>query len=240
MKKMRIVSSASFGMLTVASVTAYFLRYASERRIWVHLTVGALLLVLSAILALLAGKRIWACVVLCVNNAIALGFLLRAWYIFRGFDNSLLLMLGVSAAAVAYLWIFFLISRVPPLRRRPRLFTLTFVVISAVAYTVLVFTTRTTFLSTFGFYMLLELSFVFAMCKSTAEPAELVRAILLSTYSLIAVAAIIAIAAALGDADIDLDFDFSLDGADGVELGAEIVGDFASAPSRKRVERTRF
>ena len=182
MKKVGIVSLASFLILGISSVTAYFLRYAPKEALRVYPSVGIALLVLSAILALLARKSIPANSVCCAINAVALGFLIRAWYLLRGFDNPLWMMLLVSLAAVAYLWVFFVIAHVPVFKHHAKTYVILFVLISLVGYVTVVFTTKTTFVSTFGYYMLLELAFIFAMCKSTAEPAELLRAITISTY----------------------------------------------------------
>ena len=202
MKKILIVSSFSFAFLTVASVVAYFLRFLASD-VWLPLICGVLLLVISGLLAFFAKKSIAFNTVCSMISAVALGFLIRAWYINREFDNPIWMMLLVSLAAVGYLWIFFLISRIPAIRRHPTLFAILFFILSAVGYAVIVFTTVTTFVSTFGYYMLIEIAFIFAMCKSASAPCELVRAMTLSTYSLFAVAVIVAIFIALGDGDFD-------------------------------------
>ena len=227
MKKISIVSTFAFGFLAVASVVAYFLRFLGGD-VWLPLICGVLLLVISGLLAFFAKKSIAFNAVCSAISAVALGFLIRAWYINRGFDNPLWMMLLVSLGAIGYLWIFFLLSRIPIFKAHPIAFAVPFVVLSAIGYAIFVFTTVTTFVSTFGYYMLVVIAFIFAMCKSTAEPRDLVRAMTLSTYSLFAVAVIIAVFIALGDGDFDLDLDFDLDFGDGEGI-AEIAADALDA-----------
>ena len=144
-------------------------------------------------------------------------------------------MLLVSLAAVGYLWIFFLLSRIPIFKKHPIAFAVPFIVLSVILYAIIVFTTVTTFVSTFGYYALIVIAFIFAMCKSTAEPRDLVRAMTLSTYSLFAVAVIVAIFIALGDGDFDLDLDFDLDFGDGAEIAEGVLDglDVASGSKKK-------
>ncbi len=222
MKKISIVSSFAFGFLAVASVVAYLLRFLASD-VWLPIVIGVLLLVISGLLAFFAKKSIPFNAACSMISAVALGFLIRAWYINRGFDNPLWMMLLVSLAAVGYLWIFFLLSRIPIFKAHPKLFAIPCVILSAIGYAVVVFTTVTTFVSTFGYYMLVVIAFIFAMCRSAAEPRELVRAMTLSTYSLFAVAVIVAVFAALGDGDFDFDLDFDLDFGDGAEIAEGVL-----------------
>ena len=229
MKKISIVSSFAFAFLAVASIVAYLLRFVPSTQ-WVSLVIGVLLLIISGILAAFAEKSIPFNAVCSMISAVALGFLIRAWYINREFDNSLWMMLLVSLAAVAYLWLFFIITRIPLLKRHPKLVAVLFTLVSFLAYIGVVSTTVTTFVSTFGYYMLVVLAFIFAMCKSTSDSLALVRALTLSTYSLFAVALIVAIMMILGDGDFDFDLDFDLDFGDAIGEGAaEFVLDSAEA-----------
>ncbi len=234
MKKILIVSSFSFGFLALASVVAYFLRFLASD-VWLPIVIGVLLLVISGLLAFFAKKSITFNAVCSMISAVALGFLIRAWYINRGFDNPIWMMLLVSLAAVAYLWLFFLLTRIPFLRRHPMLVAVLFVLFSFVVYLVVVFSTVTTFVSTFGYYMMIEIAFIFAMCKSAASSCELVRAMTLSTYTLFAVAVIIVILILLGgDGDFDLDLDFDIDFGEGIaEVAADTI-DAVTDPSRKK------
>ena len=233
MKKISIVSTFAFGFLAVASVVAYFLRFLASD-VWLPVIIGVLLLVISGILAFFAKKSIAFNTVCSMISAVALGFLIRAWYINRGFDNPLWMMLLVSLAAVGYLWIFFLLTRIPIFKEHPIAFAVPFIVLSVILYAIIVFTTVTTFVSTFGYYALIVIAFIFAMCKSTAEPRDLVRAMTLSTYSLFAVAVIVAIFIALGDGDFDLELDFDLDFGDGAEIAEGVLDGFDVASGSKK------
>ena len=67
--------------------------------------------------------------------------------------------------------------------------------------------TKTTYVSTFGYYMLIEMAFIYAMCLEASTWQELVRNLTLSTYSVFGVAVVVGvfvlIAAGGGDADCD-------------------------------------
>ena len=65
--------------------------------------------------------------------------------------------------------------------------------------------TATEFVSTIGFYAFIEASFIFAMSLEVNNKEELIRNLTLSTYSVFAVAiivAVIGIMAAAGDATV--------------------------------------
>ncbi len=211
MKKISIVSLFSFIFLFLCSGVAVVLRNVFVNPI-VALSVGIVILVLSAVLAF-ALKESTAVNIICILlSAVSMGFLLRAWYINRGFNNSFGIMCFVSLCAVLYLWVFFALSKIPFIHRSKKCFialTVIYIVLSAVIYTVAVFKTNTTYLSTFGYYMIIELAFIFAMSLEVNSPKELIRNLALSTFSVFGVAVIVAIfvllAAAGGDADCDCD-----------------------------------
>ncbi len=233
MKKVSIVSLCSLLFLSVCSTVAYLLKNIGKDKTIPLLLIGIGALVLSGVLAFFAKRSIMLNVACSLINATALGALIRVWYMLRGFNNSLPLMLAVSLAATAYLWLFWLLAKIPVFNRHTKLFMILFVLLSLAAYITVVFTTKTTFVSTFGYYMIIVLAFIFAMCKSTDEPSELVRAVTLSTYSVFAVAFIVGLAILL-DGDIDLDLDFSLD-----DEGSEIAVDMASDAAESAVEAKR-
>ena len=84
-----------------------------------------------------------------------------------------------------------------------------YVIISAVIYFIVVAKAETTYVSTFGYYMIIELAFIFAMSLEVNSREELIRNLALSTYSVFIVAIIAAvfiiIAALGGDCDCDCD-----------------------------------
>ena len=72
--------------------------------------------------------------------------------------------------------------------------------------------TKTTYVSTFGYYVIIEIAFIFAMCKNQNKMQKLFKDIVLSTYSIFVVAIIIAIimlgADSIDGIDPSLDPDF--------------------------------
>ena len=82
--------------------------------------------------------------------------------------------------------------------------------ITVIIYFILVCAVKTTFLSTFGYYLIIEFAFIFAMCADADAISELLFNITVSTYSVFIVAIIIAICMFAGDG-----FDLPIDGGDG-------------------------
>ena len=217
MKRLGIVSLASLLFLLICSSVAYLLRFLPLDNPWWYLVIGLSVLLLSAVAAII-GRKIFVLNAVCFFvSAVALGACIRAWYIFRGFDNPFWLMALVSVAAVLYLSFFFLLSRIPIFERHPAQFVAAFLLISLAGYLVLVFTTKTTYVSTFGYYMLIELAFVIAVYAESGSLRELFRAIALSTFSVFGIIVFIAVMmlAASGGGDCDCDLDGSCcDGCD--------------------------
>ncbi len=211
MKKITIVSLASFLFLLLASGTAIITRYLFDEA-ESALFVGIAILIGSGITAIVIRERKIINVICFFINSIAMGILIRAWYIFRGFDNTFLTMMLVSLATVLYLWVFFALSKIPFIHKSKALYTVLcvlYVSISALAYVIAVTKTHTTYLSTFGYYMIIELAFIFAMSLEVNSPDELIRNLTLSTYSIflaVIIAAVIALlVVAGGDGDCDCD-----------------------------------
>jgi hypothetical protein len=204
MRKITIVSFASLMFLLMSSVVAYYLRYAAWADAWKYLLVGVGILLASSIIAVFAKENTVINLVCFFMSSVALGFCIRSWYVFRGFDNSLAVMALVSLAAVAYLCFFALLSRIPFIAKYINLCVWIYIILSTIGYIIIIFTTKTTFVSTFGYYMIVESAFILAMCKSTDGFSGMVRALALSTYSIFAAAAIIALFMLAGDgADCD-------------------------------------
>ena len=210
MKKITLVSLASFVFLFICSSVEYILRPHLEN-VWIALAFGILLLILSGVIAIFAKESVRLNLVCFLISAVAMGFLIRAWYINRGFDNTYGVMMLVSLAAVLYLWIFFAGTRLPFIKGKKLfyvIYTVLYFVISVVGYIIVVFNTKTTYVSTFGYYMFIEAAFILAMSLKVDTTEELIRNLTLSTYSVFAVAVIVlifAIFAALGDGDCDCD-----------------------------------
>ena len=175
MRKNLKICGISLIFFIISSIIAYLLKYMKLINPIVPLLVGFGILIFSGILAFVAKKLYFLNIVCFILNSIALGLCIRAWYIYRNFDNNIWIMLLVSLVSSLYILIFYLYSRIPIFDRHPVLMTLLFFVISIVAYILLVIYTKTTFLSTYGYYMIVEISFLFASFSSENSNEELFR-----------------------------------------------------------------
>ncbi len=222
MKKTFIVSAVSFLFLLICSLAAYFLRYIPLDNPWWMLVIGLITLAASGIAAAFAHRTVGLNVACFLISAVALGFCIRAWYLFRDFDNPFWLMALVSFAAVIYLWLFYFLSKIPIFEKYPKIFVCIFLIFSLVGYLAVMLTTKTTYVSTFGYYMIIEIAFIFAMCSDISDAPDLVRRLTLSTYSVFAVAVFIAVMMLLGalGGDADCDCDLALDCCD-LDIGGK-------------------
>ena len=118
-------------------------------------------------------------------------------------------MLLISLGAVVYLWIYFALIRIPIIKESAGAtvaVTALYTVISILVYVLLVLGTKTTFVSTVGFYAFIELSFIFAMSLEVNNRDELIRNLTISTYSVLIVAIVVIVVAlvmASGEGDCD-------------------------------------
>ena len=209
MKKITIVSAVSFLFLLVCSVVAKLTVHAFED-VETPLIIGVSILALSGLVAFIVRESTPVNIICASLSAIAMGIILRGWYILRGLENSILTMVLISLGAVVYMWIYFALIRIPVVRESQGVtvaVTAIYVVISIVIYLLLVFGTKTNFVSTVGYYAIIELSFIFAMSLEVNDRKELIRNLTLSTYSVFIVAIIVAVfaIAAAGGGDCDCD-----------------------------------
>ena len=237
MKKITLVSIASFLFLFVSSSVAVPSRYVFESSVAAFI-VGLALLIGSGVLSLLTGEKNGLNLLCFFLSAVSMGILMRAWYIVRGFDNSFLTVMGVTLAVVLYLWVFYALSRIPALRSSHLvfiIFVIAFVIISAVLYFIVMANTETTYVSTFGYYMIIELGFIFAMSLEAENKEELIKNLAHSTYSVFIVAIVVGVAvlvAALGgDCDCDCSGDCDCGSCDGGDCGC---GDSADSVRKKK------
>ena len=206
----------------ISSTFAYFLRYLPITNAWIIVLIGIGILIVSGLISIISKKNILLNVLCFTISAVALGFCIRAWYIFRGFDNSFLTIFLVSLACVAYLWIFYLLTYIPFVEKHFNLFFWLYFIISFIVYLILVFTTKTTYISTFGYYMIIEMSFIFALCSECENMKELIKSLTLSTYSVFVVAIFIILAMSDGS-------DFSIDGIEFIDINKQ-------TPKKKKVD----
>jgi hypothetical protein len=210
MKKITIVSAASFIFLLLCSLVARITR-GLFLQFYVPLIIGIAILAVSGIIALIIKDRTPINVLCAILSSVAMGFIVRAWYILRGLENPIYVTALISLGAVAYLWIYFALIRIPPIKESAGVtaaVTALYIILSLVFYIILVVKTDTNFVSTVGFYAFIEISFIFAMSLEVNNNHELIRNLTLSTYSVFAVAlivAVIALMAAAGDGDCDCD-----------------------------------
>ena len=208
MKKITIVSAVSFLFLLVSSIVARITLNVFDN-VKTPLMLGVFILALSGLMALIVRESTAVNITCATLSAIAMGFVVRAWYILRGLENSIIIMALISLGAVVYLWIYFAIIRIPVIKESQGVtvaITALYVVLSVVIYLLLVFGTETNFVSTIGFYAFIELSFIFAMSLEVNDNKELIRNLTISTYSVFIVAivvAVFALAASGGDCDCD-------------------------------------
>ncbi len=219
MKKTTIVSAVSFIFLLVSSAVAKLTAPLLSDAL-VALSIGGGLLLASGILALAVRDFLPVNILCIVLSSISMGVLIRAWYINRGFDNSFPVLCIVSIFAVLYLWVYFALSKIPIFRshKGARIaFTLCYFALSGIAYLTVMLNTDTTYVSTFGYYMLIEMAFIFAYVLEVNDYGELVRNLTLSTYSVFVVGVIVAVfvvIAALGGDGLDCDADCCCDGCE--------------------------
>lgn len=213
MKKIVIVSLLALAFLIVTSTVAYLLRF-TDFNATVLLIAGAVVLVVSAFVAHSVKENIVGNGICYIVNAIALGCCIRAWYLFRGFDNPLWVMYLVSLASVVELWLFYLLAKIPLFNRHGRLYFWLYLLVSLVAYILVVIFTKTTYVSTFGYYMIVEAAFIFAFCNDDEDFSELFRSMTIASFSVLIVAVIVAFMMITEGDGFDLDF-----GGEFVDIG---------------------
>ena len=210
MKKTTLVSIASFLFLLLASSVAYFTKEIFFNAITAFI-VGISILALSGAIAFFVKERVEINVICFFISSLAMGVLIRSWYIFRAIENTIPTMIIVSLSLVLYLWIFFAISKISIFHNSKGAYValiVIYAIISIALYVFVILKTETSYISTFGYYMAIELAFIFAMSLDTENPDELIRNLTLSTYSIFIVVIIAAVVVAViagGDGECDCD-----------------------------------
>ena len=205
-RKIGFVSLMSLIFLIAASLTAFgtgYLPCPKREYYMAYLAGGVLILILSGLAVFIVRKNTAVNVICFMANSVALGLCIRSWYILRELENNLLTLFLVCIACIAYLWIFFGLCLIPAIKRHIKLFFWVWLFLSFIGYTVAVALTETTFLSTFGYYMLVVSSFIYAIVSHSEDKKQLMRALTLSTYTVVVVAIIVAVLIFAEDADLD-------------------------------------
>ena len=239
MKKITLVSLASCLFMFLCSGVAYASEWLAFPEAWVPLVIGVGILALSAVLVFTV-RRTGMNIVCFLLSSIAMGFLIRAWYINRGFHNPLYVMLLVSLSTVVYLWVYFALGRIFCYGKGKEWWlglTLIYMVLSGALYLLVMLNTKTTYVSTFGYYMLIEMAFIYAMSLEASTGEDLIRNLTYSTFSVFGVAVIVGvfvlIAAGGGDVDCDCDCGDACECCDCFSG----VGDYNATSSTKRKNR---
>ena len=199
MKKTFVTFLVSLAFLFVTSGVCWAVGFANLT-FWVAFGIGAGILVFGivALFALGHFAPISFKIAVTAINAVAMGFFLRAWYINRGFDNPLWLMLCVCLLASAYYVIYFIPLLIPPITRHYGWYLLVFTLLSLGGYVLLVVLTTTTWVSTLGYFGLLQLGFIISLSFNGGKEKHL-NALLSSSYSVLLCALIILLIALGGD-----------------------------------------
>lgn len=224
MKRILRAICASFIFLAVVSVTGYLARFGINE-FWTAFLIGCGILLVSVFVGII--KHPAAKITAFFINAVSMGFFLRSWYINRNFDNSIILMLGIAALAVCYMLVFALPLYIPAVSRHYKIYLLVFVLLSLGGYIALVCCTVTTWVSTLGYFGLLQLSFIMGSSFKCDDLDDEIVALWVSSYSIIICAVIILIVVLAGDG-CD-----GCDGCDGGDCCCDSPGDFGSPVSKK-------
>ncbi|MCH5159408.1 MAG: hypothetical protein J1F66_00985 [Clostridiales bacterium] len=198
--------------LFATSVVAYFAQYI-PLGFWGMFGIASGVLFLGFVMVLLTRRYNFVKLIIVALNSVAMGFYLRSWYINRGFNNSLWLMLAVSLLASVYFVVFLLPLLIPALNRRYGWYLLAFTLLSIVGYVLLVVLTKTTWVSTLGYYGILQLGFIISLSFKCDSREELYNSFLASSYS-VAVCAIIILIIVVSDGNALEGLDFLSGGFD--------------------------
>ena len=88
-------------------------------------------------------------------------------------------------------------------------------ILSIIAYIIVIATTKTTYISTYGWYMIIEIAFLFAISVKSENNQELFKYAVISTYSVLVVGIIMLLIMLSGDG-----LDVPLDGFGGGDLSS--------------------
>lgn len=188
--KIKIFIFASL-FIFLSSVVTYLLRYVNIKKDYLALMIGFGILAVSFTLMILFHKKLFVNIIAYVLGIVALGFMIRSWYLHCGYDNDMWILFFVFLASCLYYIILRLLLRISE-RYRHLIFFL-YIGITLVAYIVVIIVTKTTYVSTFGYYMIMTIGFIIVSIisdESDKRPFELVT---WGTYSGFIVAIVIAV-----------------------------------------------
>ena len=222
MKKTIFVFLISFIFFFVSSLITYLLGFSTFPNAWIPLILGVWFLIVSVVLYFVFRKKKYAIFYICFFlSSVALGFCLKAWYIFRGFNNNLLIMFFVSLVASSYIILLYLYSLIPLFNKHPNIMSWIFFILSVLAYILIIVFTETSFVSTIGYYGIVSLGIILAMCIDADSYKKLFRNMTVASFSVFIVAIIITL--------------FML-GGDGIDFSGDVI-DIDFANFKKKIEK---
>lgn len=192
MKRCLQTLAVSLAFLVVTSIVGYVARFIPLDFWWIF-GIATGILIVGAVFTAAFWKNSTYKLISIFINAVAMGFYLRSWYIFRGFDNPLWIMLCVSILAAAYLLVFILPLYIDAINRHYGWYLLIFTILSIAGYVCLVIFTKTTWVSTLGYYGLLELGFIMCLSMDASNKRNLYESWQVASYTVIVCAIIILI-----------------------------------------------
>ncbi len=213
MKKLFIIIISSLLFLFGVSFVSLLLSIFSFTKAWIPLTIGSSIIVLSIIMLIIYLKSLKTCILylIFIVNMIAMGFLIKSWHIYRGYNLELHILLLIAIACSLYLIGFFLLSLIPIFSSHYEVFSVIVLLLSIISYVVLIILTSTNYLSTYGYYMIIEIGFIFALSVYNENYKSMMKSISFSTFLVIIVAIIIALIMLDGEPDFDIiNNDFNL------------------------------
>lgn len=204
MKKISVTFVLTTVFLLIASLVGYFAKYLFQQFWWAFGVASAVLALGVLVLTVAKKNRHNFFVAVYIVNAVAMGLYLRSWYILRGFtENSLWLMLAMSLAAVLYFALFLLPQFIPWVRNNYSAYLVGYIIVSLAVYVLLLCFTKTTWVSTLGFYGLLQMGAMVALSLFDENENHWAFVALCSSYSVFVCALIILLVAVGGDLDLD-------------------------------------
>ena len=212
MKKAAYLSVYSTVFLLISAIVTVVSCYFTFSDAWIPLILAFAVLILSVVLTIVlqipVGRKLY---IISTLNSAALGFAMRAWYIYRNLNNSFFTFLLVILAAVAVLLLFYVISFIPFVDRHYPVFSWILTALILLLYIAGLFLLRNTWLSTLGYYLIFIWAAVFCMC-SDAHGDNFRERVLLSSFSVWIIAVIILLFMLDADGFDMVDFDgFSMD-----------------------------
>lgn len=185
----------------VTSVSALF----PFSNAWVPLIIAFAILIINTVLSIIfretIKKKLYFFSAL---NSIALSFSIRAWYIFRGINNSFWGLLFVILACLAVMFLFYAISFIPFVDKHYSVFFWILSAVLLILYIVSLLLLHNTYISTFGYFLIFIWALVICMCGDSYGRGFYTH-VLIASFSIWFVAIIILLFMLDGDS---FDFDF--------------------------------